>query len=292
MDQNKAAKSIQCFYRRLVAYPKMNVDGKYVPIDPLYRTPFDESRRIKIFYKSGKYTYAHHFNIDTLVEWIKTSGEYINPITNLKFGMFEIGQLKKYAKKYGIYLSNKAEKKRRSQHEQKKKEHAEKILLKSIKHAQHQMMKAVIQNDSTNVRKIMLENCEHITNGKFNIASHYLSPMTIVTGEKIRNYTVFHVAAYNGNAEILETLCYFDNMIDIREKEYGYTPLHLACLAGKIEVAQLLIMYGAKHTMKCNPKFCCTNENEKMELDVVELGTISPCEKSLEFVSMLFTILS
>ena len=58
-------------------------------------------------------------------------------------------------------------------------------------------------------------------------------------------FTLLHWNAKEGNAEIVQKLIDKGANIEIKDKKYGSTPLLFACQNGHIDVAKILLQYGA-----------------------------------------------
>ena len=286
MMEVDAAKCIQSFYRRLVTYPKIKENGIYQPIDPIYHIPFNKERLVKIFYLNEDKYHARVFNIDSLAEWISMRKEYINPVSNLEFSSLEISQIKTALKRFEIEIVYPVEKPSSRKYKPSK----EQILATKLKKKLDELMVAVKKNDLEKSRKIILENSVHILDGKMDIETRYITGFKINTGEMVKKPTMFHYAAYFGNFELLELLCYYEEYnLDLPEERQKYTPLHLACLGGHKNCANLLVTYGAKTGNLCFPTFC--SENGSVEgMDIFLLGINSPEEGSREVIEMLSVI--
>lgn len=87
---------LQNFYRQ---YIKCERDDDGNPIDPIMREGFDSKNQIKILYKTRVkgsqrvITKLLIYNIETLFESIKSSGNAINPLTNTKFNHAHFTQI-------------------------------------------------------------------------------------------------------------------------------------------------------------------------------------------------------
>ena len=286
MEKIEAVKCIQSFYRRIITYPKTEAGGGYLPIDPIYRTPFSKDRLLKIFHIIDGKFHAQYFCVDSLAEWIGSRKEFVNPITNLEFSGFEISQIKSNLRKFKIEIEYPAQ---NSTSRVKYKQSSENILKNKLKKVLTELMVAVKSDNLEKSRKLIFANSQHILDGKLELDAPYTYGFKINTGEQIKKHTMYHIAAYYGNVELLEILLYYEEYyMDKGDERYGYTPLHLACLNGQKETAAMLLTYGANAAKECYPKFCIEGD-EEISMDTTILGTMSPNPKSMEVVQLIYS---
>ena len=228
--------------------------------------------------------HAQYFCVDSLAEWIGSRKEFVNPITNLELSGFEISQIKSYLRKFKIEIEYPPP---NNTSRVKYKPSQENILKNKLKKVLTELMVAVKSNDLEKSRKLIYANSKHILNGKLELDAPYTYGFKINTGEQIKKHTMYHIAAYHGNVELLEILLYYEEYnMDVADEKYGYTPLHLACLNGQKETAAMLLTYGANVAKECHPKFC-REDDEEIPMDTIILGTISPNPKSMEVVQLI-----
>lgn len=100
-----AVSILQNFYRQCIKWER-DEDGN--PIDPIMRDGFESQNRVRILYKTrvkgtGKtVTKLQLYNVETLIESIKSSGSAINPLTNTKFNHEHLSQILKKASERGV----------------------------------------------------------------------------------------------------------------------------------------------------------------------------------------------
>jgi len=221
------------------------------PIDPIYRQPYHEKKRIRIveWHNGYKSACVWHFNINTLIDWINLTKKWTNPMTNCLFLNETIDRISNFVSSrgckkkiktpiiynqlqipFGVQLS----------------------FVPGINNKLDLLLKYIEENNHEGVEYILITNHEG-NNFKLDCIidrSIYMDE----TNETIYPVTLFSYAIYLGNIEIINQLIYFGCNIEKKVGKNGYSPLHLCAILGYNQLGRLLIINGANIDEMCKFK--------------------------------------
>ena len=268
MWENYGAGKLQNFYRKFIkcereagSLSKVRIfkDGKKRtisiknPIDPLYRFPYPEKYRIRIVEKpfgTKKYN-VWHFNINSLIQWLNVSKEWINPLTNCLFLNATQDKIKKFTEQ------NKTRRKLKIKVKYNKNEKGYvKKKLKPLTYVSTTMGKwmelinYVKNSDNKDCFNFLNKYYYLIENDKMDLDADINYEITI-NNEIINSVGLLHIAINNGDIDMLNQLIYFGCNMSKKCGEKGYTPLHLCAILNNIEMAKILIQYGVSLEETC-----------------------------------------
>jgi len=255
---------LQSFYKKFIKCErdpessskiKINQNGKRGiilvknPVDPLYKIPYLEKYRIRIIEKPyGQKQYnVWHFDINSLIQWLNTCKEWMNPLTNCLFlnatqdfvlNFLEINKVKRklkisknYNKKEAGYIKKK------------------KMKVMSYVNTNMELFGKLVGY----VKNMEEDNCYNFLQSNYNLIEKDLIDLNAdinevfnldIIEEKIETMGLLHLAVLKGSKEIVNQLIYFGCNMDKRCGNNGYNVLHLCAIMNNIEIAKLLIQYG------------------------------------------------
>lgn len=218
------------------------------PIDPLYRQPFHEKKRIRIveWHNGIKSACVWHFNINTLVDWINLTKKWTNPMTNCLFLNESIDVISDFVRIHGIrkikipIIYNPLQV-----------EYGVKLtIMPGINDKMEQLIKFIEENDDEGVFNLLLTNHDELKLDSIIDRSIYIDE----TNETIYPVSLFSYAIYLGNTEIVNQIIYFGCNIEKKIGKNGYSPLHLCAILGYNKLGRLLVISGANIDEMCKFK--------------------------------------
>ncbi len=267
MWKNFQATVIQNFYRRFIKCSRdsntlckirntINNKRKYInissPIDPIYRTAYDEKHHIRLveWPHNSRKPCVWHFNILSLIEWLNVSKVWNNPMTNCLFlnktidliiDFINRNQIRRKLKIPAIYNQNEPKGKKMNV-----------VVAKKINGKLYLdlLLKLVVENEEEECFKLLHNNYDKISKDYFKIDDDVEMTITI-NNEKIERVGILHLAVYLGRIEIVNHLCYFGCDLEKKIGQQGYTALHLAAIMNNVAMGQLLKNYGADMMKEC-----------------------------------------
>jgi len=231
------------------------------PIDPIYRDAYDEKYRIRLVewpmdVRKGN---IWHFNILSLVDWLNTSKEWVNPMTNCIFLNRTIDKIVSFMEERNIRKKLKL-KVKYNKKEVKKIKINSNYVSNEINNGNMYMNLLVntIKNGDVNGNYNLLENnYDKIESDYFNMNGDLNMEIYLERTKEIVNpIGALHLAVFYGNCDIVHNLLYFG--VDYNKKcgDSGFTALHLSAILNFGQIAKYLVMYGA------NMEDTCIFENE------------------------------
>ena len=264
MWKNYHATIIQNFYKHFIKCDRdpqtttkiksiSNQKRKYIeipsPIDPIYRTPYEEKYHFKLIEWpiNAKKACVWHFNIISLIEWLNTSKEWINPMTNLSFLNSSINKILKFVEVNNIKKKLKIKPKFNPNEKKIIKE-------KSEPHSQiylQLLIKCIIESNENDCFNLLNNNYDKIESDYFKI-DEYVNKEIEIPGEKISPISPIHLAIAMNNKNIVHHLLYYGCDLEKKCGKGKYTPLHLAGIYGYGEIGKLIKIYGGNLMAECN----------------------------------------
>ena len=262
-SKNKSAIVIQNFYRTFIKCERENINGKYMLIDPIYKTHYDEKYRIKIlhYYKKNdkRKIISFNFNINSLVEWINTVNKFTNPIINSLFTCHQVNKIIAEAKKYNLLINSNAIPRW-------------KVVENKIKKELPELIKFIANKDSEKAINFILENQKNLELlGTIFKSSDYSNTnffyklknkdSSINKSIKIQYFTPLLLSVYKDMYDVVEMLLMFG--VNSSSTINGLSPLHLSIILNNSSISKFLLFNGVND----NVKF----KKDSLSLDTFEL---------------------
>jgi len=263
MWENYRATIIQNFYKKFIKCPRdkskmckikiLNKMKKIAsPIDPLYRTTFDDKYLIRMieWHPNQRKACVWHFNIISLIEWLNICKEWINPMTNCLFlnksidRILEFIEMKKIRRKLRLNVKyNKNEKTVNKKLKIAKVEPDGKIYMDLL-------VKTIDENKEKDCYNLLHNNYDKIESDYFKIDEDIKKEETIL-GEKIGYMGVLHYGIIRNRKDIVHHLIYFGCNLEKKMSTSNYRAIHLAAIFNLVDIGYLLKIYGADLYSTC-----------------------------------------
>lgn len=272
MLKNYFAFKIQQFYKKFIkcdraidSFCKIKGYPKKIrcPIDPLYKIPYKEINRIKIIEYDRKYNIYNvwNFNIISIIDWLNKNKKWVNPLTNCRFKVKSqfhiINFIKNNSIKRKLYISPYIKK------------------FKPILTNQNDSISILVNYVKNNDIKNCIKFFEKNKNINLNLD---LEEYITIENNIITPIGFLHLIIKLGYKDLL--LIFLKNGCNVDKKSGpgGYTPLHICALMNNLEMAFILLQFGAEIENYCYYKsniyslidLCILIKNYKFLQDVLD----------------------
>ena len=227
------------------------------PMDPIYREVYDEKYRFRLveWPVDVKKANVWHFNILSLVEWLNTSKEWVNPMTNCLFLNRSIDRIVSFVNERNIRRRLKIKVRYNEKEVKKIKMNSNYVSNEINSNGQiylNLLVDTIKNNDVDGNYNLLENNYDKIESDYFKINNDLnLEIYLEKTKEKVSPIGALHLAVFYGNCDIVHNLLYFGIDYDKKCGNNGYTALHLSAILNLSQIGKYLTMYGANMEETC-----------------------------------------